>query len=399
MDALTAGTAFVVMQVCLALTTIGLHYAAPHEKCTARWAIASLLISMGVLIVVWNAGAPRHAALLVGNSLLVYGSIMHWWGLQVFFRRTPTMSGWYFALAFTVLLELLLQAHADAVQRTLFVCSGLVLGTVLLAKEIWPRSLAERSAGRMIAMLGVLLVLATYSLRALTMLANSSTFLPTSNVPIAVMVTFIFPMGGIMLFSSGLFLLYFERIVNDKHHLATHDELTGIWNRRAIALTGERELDMARRFGRPIAVAFVDIDFFKAINDRHGHQAGDDVLVALAQLLGESCRAIDLVGRFGGEEFLIVLPGVDADSAEIVGRKLLEVVSNHRFAHCETLTVSIGLAVVPGDHPHDLSWRGLIKQADNALYDAKAAGRNCVRINRQATQFASANPVAPAQAA
>lgn len=381
MDALTAGTALAVIQACMALTTVGLYFAAPQERCTRWWAVGSLLFAVGVLIVVWNAGAPRHVALLVGNSLLVYGCVMHWLGLQHFFKKRRSAAAWYIAPIFTLLFELLLQNQAGAMQRTLFVCSCLILCIALWLKELWPRSSAERSIGRMIALLGVVLILGTFVIRALSLLANSSTFLPHSNLPISVMVTFIVPMAGTMLFSSGLFLLYFERIVDDKHHLATHDELTGISNRRAVVMAGERELDMARRFRRPITVALVDIDFFKDINDRHGHAAGDEVLVTLAQLLGESCRAVDLVGRYGGEEFVIVLPGVDRDSAEIVGSKLLEAVSNHRFQHCESLTVSIGLAVLPAAGPHEVSWRTMVNRADTALYAAKAAGRNCIRIN------------------
>jgi diguanylate cyclase (GGDEF)-like protein len=380
MDSLTAGTALAVIQGCLALTTVCLYFAAPHERCTSWWAAGSLLFAAGVLIVVWNAGAPRHVALLIGNGLLVVGCVLHWRGLQIFFKRPPSVTGWYIALVFTLIFELLLQLDANATQRTFFVCSSLLICMAVWFRELWPRSRAERTVGRMTALLGVSLVLVTFGIRAVTLLANMGTFLPTSNLPISVAVTFIVPMAGTMLFSFGLFLLYFERIVDDKNHLATHDELTGISNRRALVLAGERELDMARRFHRPITVAMMDIDSFKQINDRHGHAAGDDVLVALARLLGESCRAVDLVGRYGGEEFVIVLPGVDRDSVDVVGGKLLEVVANHRFAHCEKLTVSIGLAVLsPG--PDQASWRSLIHHADMALYAAKAAGRNCIRIS------------------
>jgi diguanylate cyclase (GGDEF)-like protein len=381
MDALTAGTALAVIQACMALTTVGLYFSAPQERCTSWWAVGSLLFAAGVLIVVWNAGAPRHVALLVGNSFLVYGCVMHWLGLQHFFKKRRSVAGWYIAPVFTLLFELLLQTQAGVTQRTLFVCSFLILCIALWVKELWPRSSAQRSIGRTIAMLGVVLILGTFAIRAGSLLAHMSTFLPHSNLPISVMVTFIVPMAGSMLFSSGLFLLYFERIVDDKNHLATHDELTGISNRRAVVMAGERELDMARRFRRPITVAMVDIDFFKDINDRHGHAAGDEVLVALAQLLGESCRAVDLVGRYGGEEFVIVLPGVDWDSAEVVGSKLLEVIAHHRFQHCESLTVSIGLAVLPATDPHEVSWRTMVNRADMALYAAKAAGRNCIRID------------------
>jgi diguanylate cyclase (GGDEF)-like protein len=399
MDSLTAGSALAVIQCCLALSTVCLYFAAPQERCTSWWAAGSLLFATGVMIVVWNAGAPRHLALLIGNSLLEYGCVIHWRGLQIFFKRPQSVAGWVFALAFTLLFELLLQSQADVTRRTLFVCTSLIICMAIWLRELWPRSSTDRSIGRMTAMFGVFLVLVTFGVRAASLLANMSTFLPTSNRPISVAITFIVPMAGTLLFSLGLFLLYFERIVDDRNHLATHDELTGISNRRALVHAGERELDMARRFRRPITVAMMDIDFFKEINDRHGHAAGDEVLIALARLLGESCRAVDLVGRYGGEEFVIVLPGVDRDSVEVVGGKLLEVVANYRFQHCEKLTVSIGLAVLhPGD-PDEVSWRTLVHRADMALYAAKAAGRNCISVSPQAGALSLVDQRTPTMAA
>ncbi|MGZ3252826.1 MAG: GGDEF domain-containing protein, partial [Burkholderiaceae bacterium] len=186
---------------------------------------------------------------------------------------------------------------------------------------------------------------------------------------------YLVPLGGSLLYGTGLLLLYFERIVEEKHHLATHDELTGMLNRRAIVSGGEREVAMALRNHQPLTIAFVDVDFFKRINDNLGHEAGDIFLVEIAQLLKKTCRNIDLVGRYGGEEFCIIFPGVGHENATIVGERLLNAVRQYRFQNQYQMTVSVGLASLP-ENPKDRSWANLINRADAALYKAKDFGRD-----------------------
>jgi two-component system cell cycle response regulator len=156
--------------------------------------------------------------------------------------------------------------------------------------------------------------------------------------------------------------------------LIFEDSLTGLANRRYILTQLGSQVSGARRHGRPLSVAIVDIDHFKAVNDRHGHQAGDRVLVAVARALAENLRAEDHLGRLGGEEFLVVLPDTDATAAARVTDKLrceaaLTVVE--LGAERVGVTVSMGVATWAGEAPEDL-----LRRADRALYDAKAAGRD-----------------------
>jgi two-component system cell cycle response regulator len=156
--------------------------------------------------------------------------------------------------------------------------------------------------------------------------------------------------------------------------LIFEDSLTGLANRRYILTQLGSQVSGARRHGRPLSVAIVDIDHFKAVNDRHGHHMGDLVLVAVARALAENLRAEDHLGRLGGEEFLVVLPDTAAAAAARVTDKLrceaaLTVVEHEgeRIA----VTVSIGVATWRDERPEDL-----LRRADAALYDAKAAGRD-----------------------
>jgi diguanylate cyclase (GGDEF)-like protein len=159
--------------------------------------------------------------------------------------------------------------------------------------------------------------------------------------------------------------------------LAYYDELTGLPNRRSVLRQLEALLSRGRRHGHALAVLMVDADHFKALNDRRGHAAGDGALRALAGRLRERLRAEDVIGRFGGEEFVIGLPDARAVGAAAVAEDVRAAVAERPMTidgHVLTLTVSVGWAAWEDE---DLGQ--LIARADSALYEAKAAGRDCVR--------------------
>jgi diguanylate cyclase (GGDEF)-like protein len=165
---------------------------------------------------------------------------------------------------------------------------------------------------------------------------------------------------------------------------ATVDPLTGIANRQAVLGRLDEELARATRYRRPLAIVMVDLDHFKRLNDTHGHAAGDAVLRQVARRLADSIRAVDVIGRFGGEEFLAVLPETDADSAASLAEKLRRVVAGTPVrlpdGHEVTVTLSAGVAGGPGDV---LRPEILVRDADAALYSAKALGRNTVYVFRE----------------
>lgn len=164
---------------------------------------------------------------------------------------------------------------------------------------------------------------------------------------------------------------------NALQHQATHDPLTGILNRRAILDVLSRELARARRQNVGLAVGICDVDHFKVINDTYGHPVGDEVLCELVGLMKSNLRQYDSLGRFGGEEFLILTPGVVDNDVISVYQRLVSKVAENLFATKNgnvSVTISIGVKVLTGEEHIEQ----LLKAADDALYEAKNGGRNRV---------------------
>ncbi len=163
--------------------------------------------------------------------------------------------------------------------------------------------------------------------------------------------------------------------------LSVTDELTGLWNRRYLWDRLEEEITKARRFNLTVSCLMIDIDDFKVINDTYGHIAGDYVLIETSRILKSQCRNHDLLARFGGEEFIMVLHQTDLEGAVQLAQRLVQAMTNCPFTipNQKTLkaTISIGVAAYPSQNVTDVN--DLIKKADEALYEAKRKGKNRVK--------------------
>jgi diguanylate cyclase (GGDEF)-like protein len=177
---------------------------------------------------------------------------------------------------------------------------------------------------------------------------------------------------------------------------ARTDGLTGLANRRAMEAAATRELKLARRDGRDVAVALLDIDHFKRVNDRFGHEAGDKVLQSMASAIKACMRETDFVARWGGEEFLVLLPGADTAAAVQLAERIRVSLSDttHDVPGLGTVTMSAGVAAMSGacEDATTTRWTNMVRLADAALYRAKAEGRNRVCAAADVALPANATP-------
>jgi diguanylate cyclase (GGDEF)-like protein len=171
------------------------------------------------------------------------------------------------------------------------------------------------------------------------------------------------------------------RLFEEVQNLALTDPLTGLQNRRSVFELGKVEFSHACRLKRPFSCMMLDLDHFKNVNDRYGHQTGDQILQDFARICMKSVRDHDLVGRYGGEEIIILLPDADREMAMRVAERLVSAVAERPFSTIEgdiSVTVSIGIAAQDENTPH---FESLIARADQALYIAKHKGRNRVAVS------------------
>lgn len=389
MNPFTASIALAIVQLCSGLIMAGVFLSTPTERCTRYWALSGALgaLSMCLLVLVYAgaSGAWRPIGLLLGNTCLFASCIAAWSGLRSFYQRPARWWPWLLIVVYAVSFSILLALDASFTQRSYLAIGAMQLVFFLVLFEFrmglsGPQAsrYARWSFGRGIGFASVALLSAAYIARLALSLSHPELFEPPRMSDLGVALIYLIPLGGSLLFSAALLMLYFERLVADKQRLATEDELTRTLNRRELMRCGEQMLRDTLAKGRSLTLAFIDVDHFKQINDRFGHQVGDRVLAGIAAVLREHCREGDLLGRYGGEEFCAVFPGLTQSEANRIGERLVDAVREHAFGHGQTVTISAGLVVLPSGQAQN--WDALVNQADIALYRAKAEGRNAFRM-------------------
>lgn len=335
------------------------------------WAAGPLLVFGATLLFATRGVAPDWVSKVLANLLLLSGVIGLYWGSQRFFGLALSLwLGGSFLLAAAALLSwfTLVAPNGNAVVlvATLFWAAIQFSHAGL----VWRHGGATFSA-RFLAL--VLLahggVIALRFIATLTQLDGctglfdatwmQTIYLGTSAAVMPLMVI-------------GFILLVTDRLRTQFEYLATYDALTGALMRRALIEMAELELARCRRHGRSMALLVMDLDHFKSINDTHGHQTGDRVLVNFVTRVAALLRRPDRLGRFGGEEFVLLLPETTLDEAAAVAERI-----RHEMEAAPDgqpgCTVSIGVTANQAD---DSRIDTLLARADQALYQAKAAGRN-----------------------
>lgn len=348
------------------------------RRSTAQWAGYALFSCASLLLFVWAAVVRSEEWRAVGNVCIVAGLLMMHRGVRQFAGRAAPAWLYLLVLAGVASVSWLGMATEHRALRVAVVSGVLAVLCAATAFDIarYARRVLELRWGPALGV-PLLLGVGVFGARAVQAVVDPGPVAAegTGNLALNLGSALVFLVIALV-FHLTLVALVAARLTSELRRLSRVDSLTELFNRRAMDELLQDEARRATRMNRPFSVLMVDADYFKAINDRFGHAAGDEALRHLAQILKAQMRDIDRVGRFGGEEFVVLMPGTAATEALSAAERLRDALLRRPWAwqgEQLTLTVSVGVA----------AWRGpqdqvdtLLKRADAALYRAKALGRD-----------------------
>ncbi len=343
-------------------------YYPPSILGVGAWACAPLLWLVASALFSARGVLPDLLTLVLANELLFLGSTIYYIGCRRFLGHT---NGWH-PWAVVVVLTTLALTWLTYVQP--HYAARLVLFTAMMI-SVYAASLRFllRHGGNRFPVRLVEAVMALHILALLVRLATALTGKAGTDLMEASLYQTLHVGAyalAVLLLSIGAVLMATDRLATELQHLATHDTLTQSLNRRALLERCTDELERCERSGKGPALMMLDLDHFKAVNDTHGHQHGDAVLVHFVLRAQAVLRRADRLGRYGGEEFLVLLPETDAYAARGVAQRIHAAVATGHALDCQ---LSIGVTTWQG--PQD-TLDAMLARADKALYQAKEQGRN-----------------------
>lgn len=368
----------------LASAVLAVAWGSRRYKGLSLWGLGLVLNALSYLAFGLRDAGWLSLSILLTNALTALSLVIHTLALMAFQRgrsRSPPPWVVWVPAALNMLAAVAL-LHDDRWRNVLVAGLQAMMALVLLSQAWAPGLHGRRLTGRWVVIAGTSTLCATMVLRTLFML-EASEWDAQFNVPTQVQVATYFAILGVLLLNSmGYVLMQMEHAVGQQHELASHDRLTGLYNRLALMELMEHHLALARRRRSPLALLMLDIDHFKVVNDQHGHLVGDEVLRQVAQRAQARLRGADLLARFGGEEFLALLPATTAEGAQAVAEGIRRAVGEQPMVVNGVsipVTISIGVhAAIPTEGP--TAAEAMIALSDQALYDAKHQGRNRVVV-------------------
>lgn len=339
-----------------------------------QWANASWLVFVTALLFGLRGMVPAVVSVTLANGLLLATLVVMLKGTCHYTGHTQPWRRWWL-LCGVSLLGLAWYTHVDDSFRGRVVwvvgTLGLLVGAQARLFFLHPaRSLGVRFVRVVLTTMALIFALRWW--HAVLFDQGAGQLYGNSLVQSVYMASYTFVLLLIMV---GYVLLASERMREAFEYQASHDPLTGVYNRRELLERLAQELARSRRYQTPFSVLALDLDHFKQVNDTHGHQVGDEVLKLFVRRVTATLRPTDLLGRMGGEEFLVVLPQADAAAAQATAQRLLPAVAQTSIL--PMCTVSIGVTQWQHD---DGTVDALLARADAALYRAKAQGRNRVEL-------------------
>ena len=345
------------------------------------WAMGLVLHTVVYVLFSLRGQISDLLSIVVANTMLSMAIALLNEAIYRFQQRPPPR---WLVWAPVPLVAVLFLAYIDSQSTRTLLASVFVSGQLSLALgALWQHRHRTVGRGQALVAASFALVIAVFVYRALLVLGDTGAVGPMTQAHPVQTLSFMTSMVTAVVMSLGFVIMAKERADDRNRRLAMSDALTGLRNRRALLEALDQQLALARRGGLPLALLAIDVDHFKQVNDRFGHLTGDRLLRQVAQLLESRLRAQDLAGRFGGEEFLVVLPNTGMDGAVSLAQALCEAVAAAPLQtdSGQPLPITVSIGVHGFDAAKDLNVDHLIHAADQALYRAKAAGRNRVELS------------------
>lgn len=348
------------------------------RRSAVQWAAYALLTGVSLVLFVHALQSGTEEPRALANVCVVAGLLLMERGVRQFTGRAAPLWVYGLVLAAVVMVAWFGMAAQYAPMRVVFVSTVLALLCAACAWNIFFYARHDLASGSSVLLaLPLVLGAVVFAVRAARALTSPDTVVAElgANSAINIGSSVVFLVTALV-FHLSLVALMGARLTAELRRLSRVDALTELFNRRAIEEMLQDEARRALRSNRPFSVLMIDADHFKGINDRFGHAAGDEALRHLARVVRAQMRDIDRVGRFGGEEFVVLLPGTASSEALHAAERVRDALVRRSLTwqgEVVTLTVSVGVAAWRG--PHD-EVGALLKRADAALYRAKALGRD-----------------------
>ena len=349
---------------------------------TLFWVIGRFITTLGLFLLFLRDLIPGFASIVLGNGMVIGGHLIVWLGMQRFVdyqiknRPLNILAGIILSLVLAGICWYYL-VNPTLWARAALIASSLCLISVLAARDL----LTSASQTMAIKITGICYAInaAMMAISAIMIVKDTpSGPLMSSGPLVAVSYMYAHVFGFLMTF--GMILMITQKLQLKLERQATEDPLTGVYNRRALHMMAEHEFTAMLRNKTCLSVLMIDLDFFKKINDRHGHKVGDRMLIHFTQIVRDTIRAEDLLFRYGGEEFVVLIRNADINGTSQLAERIRAACSVTPLPAGDKLvgfTVSIGQASAKLD---DDDFYQVIERADKALYHAKEQGRDRVVI-------------------
>lgn len=361
---------------CITLAVSILAASEQHAQDGLReWGLSLCVLALGYILLALRNIIPDFLSIVCSNTLFSASFAIFYYAAHKFLGTCPRHYWLLYGPPLLICIGMLLFLDSISTRvvifNTIFIFQGLLVQKILLSKKFnFPVN------GRNLIILGIFFTNIALVWKFYVAIAEpdriKTIFLSSPSQIALNIISFV----SLIMVSNGFALMTKERSDAALRKAALLDKMTGCWNRVRIEEILQQEMARMHRYGHPAALLMMDLDEFKKVNDRFGHLAGDEVLREFGRLLRTDLRATDVPGRWGGEEFIVVLPSSTYFDAVTVAEHIRKLFEKITFSFCAAVTVSIGVAACRSTDSMD-EW---IKRADTALYKAKLNGRNQVRV-------------------